>query len=494
MTVAAPPLEQLLAMTTDERKAFIGTLSEADALALLYDWEGLWARKKQLEPKREALEGLPWLFWFLCGGRGSGKTRPAAEWTVKRATKLMPGSRGFIAARTLDDVRLTCVEGDSGILACLPPGVVHKWNRTTCELVIRAGDNGTRLKGFTSEKPAASRGPQHHWGWADELAHWLKEGDLWDGLMFGLRLPWKGEEAQAVITSTPLPIKRIRDLFARAGRKVKTADGREYLDVVLTQMTTYENMENLSATYLAIVQEHEGTRLGRQELEGQLLEDLPGALWQRSWFDRRGFRVKLSLEDFDFMVVAIDPAITSHSEEEGDSDLTGIVAGGRLKRGRWFAVDKNTGKPVIDPDRDHYAIIADWSMRAPPPVWSKAAVDLFHMVKADVLVGETNRGGDLVETVVRQQWEEVPYVGVTASRGKMTRAEPIATIYEQGRAHHCTVPWVPASNAEGDFSSLMSLEDQLCTWVKSLHDSPDRLDAMVWCLTAAIDGARIFVR
>lgn len=488
-------VDQLLGMPGPERKEFINAMSDDDALALLYDWEGLWARPKQLEPTKEQLGGLPWLFWFICGGRGSGKTRPAAEWVVKRATRVMPGSRGFIAARTLDDVRLTCVEGDSGILACLPPGVAHKWNRTTCELVIRAGDNGTKLKGFTSEKPAQGRGPQHHFGWGDEVGHWLKDGELWDQLMFGHRLPWEGEEAQAVITTTPVPLKRIRDLFSRAGKVVTTPDGRSYVDVALTQMTTYENLENLSATYLALIKEHEGTRMGRQELLGQLLEEIEGALWHRSWFDRKGFRTRLTLEDFEFIAVAVDPAITSHSKEEGDeddSDLTGIVAGGRLKRGPWLSVDPS-GKPFVDEHRDHYAIIADWSMRVTPPEWSAAAVELFKLVKADVLVGETNRGGDLVEAVLRQQWEEVPYVGVSASRGKYTRAEPIATIYEQARAHHALQPF--HRPREPDVGAhLEHLEDQFCTWVKGLHDSPDRLDAAVWCLTAAIDGARIFVR
>jgi phage terminase large subunit-like protein len=482
-------IDQLLRMPAVERKEFIFAMSDDDALALLYDWEGLWARPKQLEPTKEQLGGLPWLFWFICGGRGSGKTRPAAEWIVKRATKVMPGARGFIAARTLDDVRSTCVEGDSGILSCLPPGVAHKWNRTTCELVIRAGDNGTKLKGFTSEKPAQGRGPQHHFGWGDELGHWLKEGELWDQLMFGHRLPWEGEEAQAVITTTPMPIKRIRELFARAGKVVTTPDGRQYVDVALTQMTTYENLENLSATYLALIKDHEGTRMGRQELLGQLLEDIEGALWQRSWFERPGFRVPIALEQLDLIVVAIDPAITSHSKDEGDeddSDLTGIVAGGRLlqaapKKGDpWAGWTDGNGK--LDKDRDHYCVLADRSQRSPPAVWGRAAVELFHELKADVIVGETNRGGDLVEAVLREIWSDVPFVGVNASRGKRTRAEPIATIYEQGRSHH-------RAGAE-----LELLEDQLCTWVPGLSDSPDRLDACVWMHTAAREQGRFFLR
>lgn len=483
-------LEQLLALPSAERLEALKELNDVECLALLYDWEGLWARPAQREPKSDPT----WLFWFLCGGRGSGKTRPAAEWVKSRALS-MPGSRGFIAARTLDDVRLTCIEGDSGVLSCLEPSIGKKWNRTTCELTIRVGDDGTKIKGFTSEKPAQGRGPQHHWGWADEFAAWLKDGELWDQLMFGLRLPWEGREAQAVLASTPLPIKRVRNLFDRENKLVKTAAGISYTDVVISRMTTYDNMENLAATYLAIVQQHEGTRLGQQELLGKLLEDTPGALWQRSWFDRPGFRIKITLEDIDYLVVAADPAITAHEKEKGDendSDLTGIVAGGRLKRGSWL---DSSGK--ADPNRDHYVVLAERSDRLPPADWARSLVGLYDEVKADHIVGETNRGGDLVEAVIRQQMENAPFIGVNASRGKHTRAEPIATMYEQGRVHHALMGRNAKDILDGvgeNDQHLIHLEDELCTWVPWLADSPDRLDADVWMLTAALDGARVWVK
>lgn len=482
--LATSVVEQLLALSPDERRKLVMSMSEDDALAALYDWEGIWARAQQREPKADPA----WLFWLILAGRGAGKTRIGSEFVVRRSTIEMPGSRGFIAARTLDDVRLTCIEGDSGVLACLDPRVQKKWNRTTCELVIRAGDNGTSIKGFSSEKPAAGRGPQHHWGWADELAAWLKEGDLWDQLLFGLRLPWPDRPTQAVITTTPLPIERIRDLVRRDRQLITLPDGQQFTDVVVSRMTTYDNIANLSAATLAIVKKYEGTRLGRQELLAEILDDTQGALWRRSWFDRPGFRVKFELEDFDFIAVAIDPAITSHEEDDGESDYTGIVAGGRLRRGAWL--DAN-GK--ADTDRDHFGVLADWSMRVPAQEWAKASVELFHQVKADLLIGETNRGGDLVEAVVRQVWENVPYEGVSASRGKRTRAEPIATIYEQGRYHHALEPVRRFGDDEHDFGTLIKLEDQLCTWVPSLvPQSPDRLDALVWMGTGAVEGARFF--
>lgn len=466
-------------------------LSEDDALALLFDWRGMWARMAQLEPPG------PWLKWFLCGGRGSGKTRPAAEWCIDRAVA-MPGSRGFVAARTLDDARSTCFEGDSGILECLHPSVRRKWNRTPCELTVYVGDKPTRIKGFTSEKPSQGRGPQHHWGWCDELAAWLKEGDLFDQLMFGLRLPWPGRHAQCVIASTPLPIARIRELLRADGKRITTPEGLDFIDTVVSRMTTYENLANLSPATWAHVQKFEGTRLGRQELFAELLDDTPGALWRRAWFDRRGFRLRFELEDFDFIVVAIDPAITSKSKDAGDdsdSDFTGIVAGGRLKRAPWLAWgDKGM---FLDSQREHFGVLADWSMRAPPEIWSAAAVELFHLVKADRIVGETNRGGELVEAVIRQAWEEAPFDEVNASRGKRTRAEPISTMYEQGRVHHAMRPLQPSAKLRefeplADYSTLVKLEDQLCTWVPSLGDSPDRLDANVWMLTYALEGARFF--
>lgn len=488
-------LDRLLELPAAERAAEIMRLPEDDALALLFDWKGIWSRSNQAEPKTD----VPWLKWFLCGGRGSGKTRPAAEFCVDRAIA-MPGSRGFVAARTLEDVRSTCFEGDSGILACLHPSIRREWKSTTCVLRIFVGDRPTVIKGFTSEKPAQGRGPQHHWGWCDELAAWLKEGDLFDQLMFGLRLPWPGRYAQCVIASTPTPIARIRDLVRKDGKRIRTPDGLEFIECVVSKMSTYENLANLSPAAWAQFQQYEGTRLGRQELFGELLDDTPGALWRRAWFDRRGFRLKLELEDFDYLLVAIDPAITSKSEDDGDeSDMTGIVAGGRLKRGAYLAHGKRG--MYVDTQRDHYAVLADWSMRAPPEQWSEAAVELFHMIKADKFVGETNRGGELVEAVIRQAWEEAPYEGVNASRGKRTRAEPISTMYEQGRVHHAMRPFMPSQRIRdweplADYSRLERLEDQLCTWVPFLsgkaNPSPDRLDANVWMLTHAVDGARIF--
>lgn len=458
-------LERLLELSKEERLEVIRSLPRGTAEALLYDWEGLWARLAQREPVLE----LPWLIWFLMGGRGSGKTRPAAEWVWKQAHE-MPGSRGFVAARTLDDVRTTCMEGESGVLAVIPPGVRYKWKSTKCELWIYTGDKPTFIKGFTSEKPDQGRGKQHHWGWADEFASWLKMGDLWDHLMFGLRLPWPNRAARAVVTSTPLPIARVRDLVKRERQVIDTFDGR-FLDVVISRMTTYENMENLSPAALALVRKYEGTRLGEQELMGRLLDDVEGALWRREWFLRPGFRIAAPADaELELVIVAIDPAITAHEKAKGDdedSDYTGIIAGGRLREGDWL----NAQGMRDSRTREHYCVLRDESMRSSPEQWATRAIDVFHELKADFLVAETNRGGDLVAAVLRNIWAEVPFVAVNASRGKRTRAEPVATLYEQGRSHHA-----------GTFEHL---EDQLCVWVPSLGESPDRLDANVWMHTAA---------
>ena len=292
-------------------QAFTLELDEADAEALLFDWEGLWARPEQLEPAGN------WLFWLNMAGRGYGKTRVGAE-TVRKWSLEMPGSRGFIAARTIADARDTCIEGESGLLACLPesmrPPHWGEWNRSKGELWLgNDRETATYIKLFSSEEPDSGRGPQFHWGWADELAAWLKSIALWDQLLFGLRLPWPGRPARAVITTTPRPLKVVRELL-----KNKSC--------VVTRGTTYDNLHNLSRAYRTIITKFEGTRLGRQELKGELLDDVPGALWARATLDKT--RLPKSalkrLGDFDRIVVAIDPATTSN---EG-SDETGIVVAG----------------------------------------------------------------------------------------------------------------------------------------------------------------------
>jgi phage terminase large subunit-like protein len=249
-------------------------------------------------------------------------------------------------------------------------------------------------------------------------------------------------------------------------------------------MTTYENLANLSAAYLGLVQQFEGTKQGRQELMAELLDDVDGALWHREWFSRPGFRIAAPTQkQLELVVVSIDAAITDHSREKGDehdSDLTGITAIGKLAHQppdaeQWLGWDYEAKEMRPDRLRDHFVVLADRSMRSEPGDWARAAKLLAEEFQADAVVAETNRGGDLIEGMLRAVWPECNYVGVHASKGKRTRAEPIATMYEQGRCHHSLS------------ADLEALEDEFTNWVPGLADSPDRLDAAVWGLTAAAD-------
>lgn len=381
------------------------------------------ARDAQLTPEGD------WSVWLILAGRGWGKTRTGAE-DIAHYAHMNPGSRIAVVAPTYADARDTCVEGESGLLAVLPRSVVTTWNRSLGELVL---DNGSQVKLFSADEPERLRGPQHHRAWCDELAAW-RYPEAWDQLLFGLRL---GEHPQVVATTTPKPNALMRTLAARAGD-----------DVVITRGSTFENAANLSAAALAQLQDrYGGTRLGRQELEGELLEDIEGALWTRAMIEA----ARVAVDDLPEMVrnvVAIDPAVTSGD----DSDETGIIVAGLGADG-------------------HGYVFADRSLRASPEQWGRVAVDAHHEFSGDRIIGEANNGGDLVESVVRAVDRSVPYRKVNAAKSKRTRAEPVSALYEQGRVHHVG-------------TGFAELEDQLCTWAGTPGEaSPDRLDALVWALT-----------
>lgn len=376
-----------------------------------------------------------WQTWLILSGRGWGKTRTGAEWVVENA-QTKPGTRWAIVAPTFADARDTCVEGDSGILYCLgeDPAV---WNRSLGELILH---NGSRIKLFSADEPDRLRGPQHHGAWCDELAAW-RYPDAWDQLQFGLRL---GDQPRTVVTTTPRPTTLVRRLHERPTTHVTTGH-------------TLENAANLAATALAELEAtYAGTRLGRQELAGELLTDTPGALWTIDQI--AALRVEHA-GDLDRVVVAVDPAVTSGEE----SDETGIVAVGR--RG------------------DELFVLADRSGRYSPDGWARVTADLAAELGADRVVAEVNNGGDLVERVLRQVDRDLPYRAVRASRGKRVRAEPVAALYEQGRVHHVGV--------------FEALEDQMATWTPDSGTSPDRMDALVWACTDLLEQrrrARVVVR
>ena len=321
-------------------------------------------------------------------------------------------------------------EGESGIISVLNRYGIYKdsdYNRSRSAYVL---PNGSRIKGFSAEKPDRLRGPQHHGGWADELAAW-QYPEAWDQYLFGLRL---GDNPQTVVTTTPRPTPIIKGLIKDP-------------ETIVVRGTTYENAANLAQSTLATLQVKYGdTRLGRQELYGEILDDNPGALWTRRVIEEARLTSD-NLPVFIRVVVGVDPAVTSGE----DSDSTGIVVAGMSGNG-------------------HYYILADETMKASPQQWAEKAVFTFEQHKADRIIAETNNGGDLVVHLLQQVKSTVPVRKVTASRGKAVRAEPIAALYEQGRVHHI-----------GYFGQL---EDEMCEWEPGVSDkSPDRMDALVWALT-----------
>jgi phage terminase large subunit-like protein len=363
-------------------------------------------------------------------GRGAGKTRTAAEWLAWKAIS-NENTRWAIVAPTHADARDTCVEGESGILNILKEfGVLKDYNRSISEIFLT---NRSRIKLFSGEEPDRLRGPQFHGGWFDELAA-FKRPDAWDQYQFGARL---GQHPQTIVTTTPRPTKLIKDLVDRKG-------------VHVVRGSTFDNAKNLAPSALAELKlRYENTRLGRQELYGEILDTVEGALWTREVIERA--RVT-DIPPLIRIVVAIDPAVTNNA----NSDETGIVAAG------------------ITSD-NHYYVLSDKSLRASPDAWARQAVNLYHDLGADKIIAETNNGGDMVTLLIKQVDHSAPVKKVTATRGKQLRAEPISSLYEQGRVHH-----------HGYFAEL---ETQMCEWTPVSSESPDRLDALVWAITELNSGS-----
>ena len=392
-------------------------------------WQNLSARANQLPPE------TTWRTWLILSGRGWGKTRTGAEWIVWKAVT-NPNTRWAVVAPTSADVIDTCFEGESGIISVLTRYGVYDpnaWNKSRSSYIL---PNGSRLKGFSAEKPDRLRGPQHHGAWCDELAAWASP-ETFDQLQFGLRL---GQNPQVIVTTTPRPTKIVKEILKDP-------------ETIVTRGSTYENKENLAASTLITLQnKYENTRLGRQELFGEILDDNPGALWTRTGIESA--RVKLdALPPFSRVVVGVDPAVTNNE----DSDSTGIVTCGMTADGHYYVLDDSTTK-------------------ASPLEWATVAVKSYEKYKADRIVAETNNGGDLVIHLLQQVKPTVSTKKVTATRGKHLRAEPIAALYEQGRVHHV-----------GYFGEL---EDQMCEYEPGItQDSPDRMDALVWALTELSEGS-----
>ncbi len=402
------------------RSHILNEITHRHSLERSFNWEAI-ARPNQKLPKGD------WKIWLILAGRGFGKTRAGAEAVRSWATS------GFyrrlaLVGQTQRDVEQVMIEGESGLLHIHPESERPVYNRSRGSLVWPSGAIATIYSGERFEK---LRGPQFDGAWVDELAKYRMPEKLWEQLMFSLRL---GNDPRLVVTTTPRPLNLIK-------RMVKGDEGK----VVVTRGSTFDNKDNLSNSFLTHMKHQYATSpLGRQELDGVILEEEEGALWR--WDQIEACQVKKT-PDLDRLIIAVDPAVTSHQ----NSDETGIIVAGE------------SGNKAY--------ILEDLSGRYAPNEWCQLILEAYHNHKADKIIAEVNQGGDLVEQMLRSMDSKVSFKAVRATRGKKIRAEPVAHLYEQGLIHHV-----------GDLSLL---EEQLCSY--SMHNrgqkSPDRMDALVWALT-----------
>jgi len=432
--------QALRELPDDQVKEALSQLSPKQLESLHHDWS-FWARPEQVEPKGD------WNTWFINAGRGFGKTRAGVEWVREQVKK---GHKRIAAvAATNSDIERVMVKGESGFLSvCWSGDKTHKgkemgypeWSPTKRTLTWA---NGAKVEFYSAEEPERLRGPQFSAAWCDELAAWNKDIDTWDMLQFCLRL---GKHPKVCVTTTPKPTKLVRQMTKDPSTHVTTG-------------STFDNAANLADTYLkAVKDQYEGTRLGRQELYAEVMEEAEGALWTTDMLDKAQLDRK-DLPQLNRIVVSIDPAVTANKE----SDMTGIIVAG---------VDVN-GKGYV---------LGDYTDRLSPQGWASKAIELYHLYQADRIVAERNQGGDMVRRTLEVEDETVPIKLVHASRGKFARAEPISALYERNLVHHVRNP--------EDGHNLHELETQQRTWEPlGSIGSPDRLDALVWALTDLMLGS-----
>ena len=429
----------LASQPLEVREKLIASLSPEAARALLQDYDFL-ARPTQREPPGS------WFVWLLLGGRGAGKTWVGSNMVKRWATSGVVQSI-LLAGATPEDVRDVMIEGPSGILTLADPQFRPKYEPSKkrlswpngCRAHIRSGAEPERFRGLNSEK-----------AWLDELASWQYPAAAWANAVLGLRLG----TPQIVVTTTPKPIKLLSDLVKNP-RCVTTRD------------SSYANRANLSDDFYAnVVRPLEGTRVSRQEIYAEILTDLENALWRQDLIDHLRYSLndrRLTDEVLGRTVIAVDPAVTSGA----NSNETGILA-------------ITAGRGVL---KGHAFVLRDLSGRHPASEWPKIVAAAYRTLFADRVVAEVNQGGDLVESALRVVDPNISYQGVRASKGKRTRAEPVSQLYERGLVHHV-----------GTFGML---ESQMITFLDTDQDddkaSPDRVDALVWGLTALLLGPKVFL-
>ncbi len=393
------------------------------------DWVH-WARPEQLPPKGD------WTTWLLMGGRGAGKTRAGSEWVRALVSETIPVSPIALVGETIAQARAIMVEGESGLLRIGPAATRPKFERSANRLVW---PNGAMAELMSGSEPERFRGPQFAAAWCDELGKWPNAEAAWDMLQFALRL---GDKPRQLVTTTPRPTRLLKRLLA---------DPRTHV----TRMRTAENAANLAPGFLeTVVGRYRGTVLGRQELDGELIEDLPDALWQRAALEagRLG-----TIPELSRIIVGVDPPVTGHAK----SDACGIIVAGLA------------GETAF--------VLADRSLKpARPLAWARRVAAAFEEFEADAVVAEVNQGGELVVEMLRQVAPHLPVRSVHATRGKWVRAEPVAALYARGLVRHA--------------AGLAELEDEMCAFGPdglSGGHSPDRVDALVWALTELMLGRSV---
>lgn len=413
----------LASLSEEKQEQILSNFADDELYQLMGDWF-LSARREQFPPLGD------WFIWLIMAGRGFGKTFTGAHFIINNH-RFGDARNSAIVAATSTDLRRFCIEGPSGILSQAPREFYPEDKPSKLKLVW---PNGTETHYYTSEKPHRLRGPNHDYVWCDELSYWRYPDDCWDNMMFSMRY---GETPQMFISMTPRNIRLIKALLEREGK-----------DVIVTRGSTIDNRDNLSRKFIEdTIEQYRGTRLWDQEVLGRFLEDLEGALWSRELIDQNRILRPEEVPDLKRVAVAIDPAISSGEK----ADETGIIVGG------------------VDFNKQGY-VLADYSLKGTPDQWARKAIHAYHHHKADIMIAEKNQGGEMITHTIHSFDETIPVKLTHASRGKVTRAEPVSAIDEQHRIHHVGV--------------FPKLEDEMCSFVPEDIDakkfSPNRVDARTW--------------
>ncbi|RDC61000.1 hypothetical protein HME9302_02217 [Alteripontixanthobacter maritimus] len=436
MTHRAGLLRYLLSLEPTETMVRLGNFSRPEKEEFRQHWR-LWARKEQLPPPGD------WRIWMICAGRGFGKTRAGAEW-VRAVAKRDPDARVALVGSSISEVRAVMVEGESGLLAISPPDRAPQFEPSLKRLTW---PNGAQAFLYSAAEPEGLRGPQHSAAWCDEIGKWENASQraisAWDNLLMGMRL---GEDPRILATTTPRAVPLVRRLLAEADAG----------DVIVSRGSTYDNATNLPERFVRQMKRSFGkTALGRQELDGEILADVEGALWTRALLER--CRETALPEASSRIVIGVDPPASAKG------DACGIIVTG-------------IG------DSGVATVLADASVqKASPEKWARAVARAAKAWNVDRVIAEANQGGAMVESVLRAADIALPVKLVHASRGKVARAEPVAALYEAGRVRHSAM--------------FAKLEDELCGLMaggtyEGPGRSPDRADALVWALTELMLGSR----